>query len=117
MVGIESDIFRKRNVFVLADKVVVLPIDPNLIHDIFHGRQEGSLKFFGSLRLEVIGGRRVISIEDFARVVKAHLADRVPKNILGERHGLLCGAIHTDDELVDLRAIAHQPQRLLHRLQ
>src|SRR5688500_11337786 len=82
----------------------------------FDRRSKRRVKFLRCLRFEIVGRRRVAAVENFARVVESHLADRIPEDFLGERRSLFRGAIHTYDKLVDLRAIANQTKRLLYRL-
>jgi hypothetical protein len=69
------------------------------------------------LRLEVVGGRRLPAVQDAPGVVDAHLADRVPEDLLGRRRRPLGRAVHLQDEIVEFALVAHGAQPALERLE
>src|SRR5215510_4665560 len=101
----------------LAHQRLVLLGHTDLAHALVDHRLEGRGELVRGLGLEVVGGRGVAAREDLLGVVEAHVRDGIPEDLLGRGGSLLRRTIHTQDELVDLRAIAHRAQTLLHALE
>jgi hypothetical protein len=69
------------------------------------------------LGFKIIRGCGIAAVSNLSRIIKSHLADGVPENVLGEGHGLFRGPVHAYYKFVDLRTITHKPERLFDPLQ